>query len=131
MAYRSKGITMQMDGAPIANVKSINGGGWSVDVEEVTPIDADEKEYLDTITDLNEVTIVLFWDPEEASHVDLDEARDTQRADGAKTYVLSFPEPLSVTRSFKAFVTSFEFGEFTAASVLEATIKLRPTGGYL
>lgn len=125
---KTKGVTLSIGGA-IGQVQSINGLGVKTETADVTELGDGAKQYLSTIDDLNEITAVVFYDPDE--HDDVEDIRAAQQADGEPTTcAIAFPAPASKTYTFDAFLSGFEFEGIEPGGVIKATVTLRPTGDF-
>lgn len=113
----------------IAEVLSINGPSYSMDVIDVTHLQSTGsfREFIAGLRDAGEVSFDVNFDPDATTHASL---RTDYEAGTKKNYKLVLPDPTPTTFAFAAFITgyvpSYPLGDKMAASL---TLKItgKPT----
>jgi len=129
--YAAYGIALLRDGVEIAGVTSITGPGLSLETVDVTSHDQTEawEEVVATILRSGEITLDIIYDPNAATHKNLDGGLLYDLAQRTKelTYTLVFPGAVTWTFDQGVYVTGFEpTGEIGGA--LTASVKFKLTG---
>jgi len=132
-AISAKGTLLKRDGTTIAEVKDISGPSLSAEVADVTSHDSANgwREKIKTLLDAGEVTFDINFVPTGASHKDSDGGLlydlKTLTSAGTQTWSVVFPDGLSTTWSFSAFVSGFD-PSMPVDGPAEASITLTVTG---
>lgn len=131
--YTSFGAQLQrLIAATFTSVASIAKiGDFSImrDTVEVTSHDGTGfKEYLATLSDLEEFDMTLLFDPDDVSHEYFRDQINDRLNPSGETFRTVLSGTASETWEFSAILTKFALSERDVDGRLEAVVTFRPTG---
>lgn len=134
----SGGVTTFDENKKIPRITAISGPNRTAEEIDITAFDSDgvERDYLIGRVDPGEISITVQYSPAQAAHKWLEDRNNSFGARGIGTatpdyftvrYVANSTGPEHATKSFKAYVSGFEFSA-DQDTPLTATITLKVTG---
>ena len=119
----AKGTTFSWNSVLVTQVRSINHTR-SNESADVSDLDSTHKEFVALIPDNGEVSLTLWYDPDEATHATFE--TDFEAAT-SRTFIITWADATPATKTGTAFITAYE--ELGAVDgVMEANITIKVTG---
>ena len=123
-----KGTTLKLATTAIGQVVSISGPNRSMGTVETTNLNSVVRTHLPTILDNGEVSVVIQFDPDEATHISL-EGLLTASPPAAASWVITLSDATPSTYSFSGILTALNIEVASSVDDLTtATLTIRITG---
>jgi len=109
----------------IPQVTTIDPVGTERSLIDVTHLASTRREYMKAIPDGMEISVVAWYDPDNATHTALRTDRDAENAVGFK---ITFPDSPATVVTFDAQVLSWTVTQVAIDQALQLNVTLKPTG---
>lgn len=124
---KSKGCVLKAGSTAIAQVISISGPSRSAETADVTELGDSTRSFVATINDNGEVSCVIHYDPDAATHQTLQGLFASQLTT-TPSWVLQFTDSTPTTYSFDGPLTGFNVESMEVGGVVTATITIKVSG---
>ena len=126
---RSKGVTLKQGSTAIAQVKSITMPSITVDTAEIHELGDSWKEFLPTINDPGEISAVLYWDYDDATHTSAYGLLASQLSTSTPTsWVITLTDATPSTITQSGWLTALSPETMEVGGVITCAITIKCSG---